>query len=74
MWKIDLEWYCEDCVINHNCINCSVMDLLVDTNFKIINIIDNNENIKCWDCWELMKKSKYKNWPKYWCSCKMKNI
>lgn len=76
--ELDNEWFCIDC-INHNCINCDVMNNLLvieeqeKTKKEVIDILksdkkeEKNKNITYCDCWEKMIKSKFSNWPLYWC-------
>lgn len=76
--KINNEWYCDDCITNHNCTNCKAMIKFIktETRQKVDIIIgESEENINktnipaCWDCWEKMLENKSKKWPAYWCPC-----
>ncbi len=80
---IDNNWYCANCLVNYNCLNCDVMNQLVESRYMLINILEdkkiqnNDININktldypiCWTCGKVMKKSKRKKWAKYWCTCR----
>ena len=74
--------YCPDCTINHNCTVCPRMySLVIATSSNVNNILDlnwwkkkketSNNSPRCWECGSFMRKSKFKNWPRYYCSnCK----
>lgn len=68
--KIWNNGYCENCEINHNCLNCPYMDYLFYSQ-KINNIIKKEKNsikniCECWAeiiwnyslCWECYQRNK----------------
>lgn len=83
--EFDLNWYCQNCESSHDCLNCEVMNLLIDSRYNILSTLDlkssceDNINTSsdlqdyipfCWSCWNKMIKSTRKKWEKYWCSCR----
>lgn len=56
--NIDNRWYCVDCVFNNECINCSVMDTIVEMRIKLLTSLDDKKSNViefrkkyCWECW-----------------------
>lgn len=37
---IDNTWYCSNCPVNYSCLNCEVMNQLVDSRYKLISVIE----------------------------------
>lgn len=57
-------------------LSLEVNDNLLEKNKKIVDLLDlekKNRVVFCWDCQNIMRKSKFKKGPAYWCpSCRSK--